>query len=256
MTVKIDRPSILVAYRIAEKRILFLDFDGTLVPFSDLPGNSKLDEEVRTIIINLSLDQKNHIYIISGRDRGFLTKQFIGLRVGLIAEHGFRIKESDGNWLPGNPVDNTWKKTVKTLFHEFSNLYPGSFTEEKESSIAYHYRTAGKKAGSKVISVIRKEFLILKQQYPGLELLDGNKVVEIKPSNYNKGRIASAILRAGNFDFIMAAGDDLTDESLFSEIAPGSFTIKIGHSLTCARYYIRDQKKFIKFLKELAQEVN
>jgi len=249
MTMKIDKPLILRAYKQAQKRILFLDYDGTLVPFSDLPGDSKLGIEIRNILLKLSLDLKNHIYIISGRDRGFLTNQFKGIHAGLIAEHGFLIKEADGVWHKTASIYKTWKKTVKMLFQDFTDIYAGSFIEEKESSVAYHYRTADKDVGKKLKPVIRKQFLILQNECPGLELLDGNQVFEIKLIAINKGRTANTILRRENPDFIMAAGDDQTDEHLFAELSHNAFTIKIGAPPTRARYYITGQKKFIEFLK-------
>lgn len=251
---KIDRPLVLEAYRNAEKRILFLDYDGTLVPFSDLPDDSKLDEDVRGIIINLSLNLKNRVYIISGRDKGFLNNQFNGISVGLIAEHGFLIKEISGEWIQPILIDTNWKNDVIDLFHKISVTYPGSFIEQKEASIAYHYRTAGSDMESKIRFLIKKGFIKLKQQYHGLELLDGDKVMEIKPEFYNKGHTASSILHNGNFDFILAAGDDLTDERLFAELPANAFSIKMGLLPTNARYCISSQKKFIEFLFEL-QEV-
>jgi len=249
MTMELNRTLILKAYKKAKKRILFLDYDGTLVPFSDLPRDSKLGKEIRNILINLSQDQKNRIYIISGRDRVFLTNQFRGLQIGLIAEHGYLVKEADRDWQMTVSLDNTWKITFSKLFQEFSLLYPGSFIEEKESSVAYHFRTADKKVGSKVRPDIRKYLIILQQQYPRLELLDGNKVYEIKPESFNKGKTASAILRKENFDFILAAGDDLTDEHLFAEFPHKAFTIKVGSPPTLAQFYISGQNEFIEFLK-------
>jgi trehalose 6-phosphate synthase/phosphatase len=253
MSVIIDRSPIIEAYRKSEKRILFLDYDGTLVSFSDLPENSILGEEVRSIVIKLTSDPRNHIYIISGRDKEFLARQFSGIRTGLIAEHGYLRKETDGEWISSTLLPGTWKNAVMKFFQEFSLRYPGTFIEEKESSVAYHYRTAVYDLSGKISNGMRQTFLVLQQQYPGLELLVGNKVMEIKPESFNKGRTAHEILRNGQFDFIMAAGDDLTDENLFAELPQPSFTIKIGLPPTSARYYISSQKKFIGFLKELQQ---
>jgi trehalose 6-phosphate synthase/phosphatase len=254
MNSNFDRPLIFGTYKNAERRILFFDYDGTLVPFSNLPEKSELGNEVRQIIVSLSYDQKNTIYIISGRKKDFLERQFLGIRTGLIAEHGFMVKEIDGGWKSTIPVNEAWKKDARDLLQNFAVRHPGSFIEEKESSIAYHYRTAGKNAGIRVRPVIRRHFQALRHQYPYLELLEGNKVTEIKPESYNKGSVATSILRNGSFDFVMAAGDDLTDEQLFSVFTHDCFTIKIGKEPTCARYRFSNQEKFIGFLKELQKQ--
>jgi trehalose 6-phosphate synthase/phosphatase len=241
-------------FKKAVKRLLFLDYDGTLVPFHDLPEDSKLSETVKNLLISMSKGNRNQIYIISGRDKEFLDKQFNGLNVGLIAEHGFALKENNGDWVEPFSINGIWKGDVKNLFSEFTKMFPRSFIEEKESSIAYHYRTAGKEAEIKARPAIRDNFTRIKEMYPGLELLDGDNVIEIKPDNYNKGRVAADIIRKGNFDFILAAGDDITDERLFSGLPKEAFTIKIGCFPSSARYFIPTQKEFVQFLSELQGE--
>ena len=250
MTIQPDRTLILSAYRNADKRILFLDYDGTLVPFCDCPGDSEMGIEVRSILSNLSEDCRNTLYIISGRNKDFLSEQFAGIKAGLIAEHGFLVKKAGGKWTRPLDVSATWKPDVSMLFHEFSSRYAGTFLEEKESSVAFHYRTAGQEIGNKIRPAVRAKFALLKNQYPKLELMDGNNVLEIKPEDFNKGFVATSIITEGDFDFILAAGDDLTDESLFSGITPEAFTLKIGSSPTAARFRIPTQPEFIGFLKE------
>lgn len=242
------------AYRKAKKRILFLDYDGTLVPFRDRPEDSILGKTVRSIIQKLTLPSQNHVYIISGRDKDFLAQQFSGIPAGLIAEHGFLVREAGGDWRYTVSVNNNWKEAINGIFDAFKPLFPGTFVEEKESSLVYHYRTAAEDEGDRIRSMIRTEFLTLQQRFPDLELLDGEKVIEIKPRNFSKGYAASTIIRGGTYDFILAAGDDITDESLFAELGRNSFTIKIGLNSTCARYHLPDQAQFICFLEELASQ--
>lgn len=247
----LNRKFIFEAYRNASERILFLDYDGTLVPFHDIPGDSIMGTRLRDVITDLTRDPRNLIYIISGRDREFLVRQFSGIRIGLIAEHGFLVKEEEGNWAYTVPVDTRWKKEILRLFRDYTDMFPGTFTEEKESSIAFHYRMASKDTGTKVRPSIGKQFLTVQDQYPELELLDGEYVIEIKPRSFDKGRIAGTILTAHNVDFIMAAGDDLTDERLFAVLGKDAVTIKIGLNPTCARFYLPDQEEFIRFLEDL-----
>jgi|WetSurMetagenome_2_1015567.scaffolds.fasta_scaffold76161_2 trehalose 6-phosphate synthase/phosphatase len=251
MAAPIDIPAIVGAYRTAEKRILFLDYDGTLVPFCDVPGESVMGEEVRRIITALTLDRKNTIFIISGRDRNFLSERFQGINIGLIAEHGFLVREPHGEWQEVNPAYKEWKGTALNLFNGIALQYPGAFIEEKESSVAFHYRNAGPDAAVRVPGEIQQKFVVLCQAFPELELLDGNMVSEVKPVNFNKGSTAESILKRDRFDFVMAAGDDQTDEQLFHGTGQGSFTIKVGQSHSIAMYNVLNQRMFINFLKKL-----
>ena len=88
-------------YQNAGQRILFLDYDGTLVSFAKYPELATIDKNTLEIIKMLSCDPKNQIVIISGRGKDFLEKQFSGVNVTLVAEHGYFIKRT-GEKLEGN----------------------------------------------------------------------------------------------------------------------------------------------------------
>ena len=250
-----DGSPITEAYRTASRRILFLDYDGTLVPFNDRPGKSKLPPQVRDLLGILANDSRNMIFIISGRAREFLDRQFRGLGVGLVAEHGYRYREPGRKWSPGGPLSTGWRIPILETFRELTGRFPGSFIEEKESSVAYHFRTAGVHIEQKVLPVIRESFGEIHKRYTDLEKLEGHKIVEIKSRLYNKGSIASELASREPYDFILAAGDDVTDETLFTGLAPDAFTIKIGSPKTSARFRTGNPEGFIDFLGELTRAV-
>src|SRR5699024_10728338 len=71
-----------------------------------------------------------------------------------------------------------------------------------------------------------------------LTVLNGNKVIEIKSSSVNKGRAAAYLLSKKDYGFVMAIGDDWTDEYMFEEVPEDSYSIKVGYQKTKAKYYI------------------
>jgi trehalose 6-phosphate synthase/phosphatase len=251
MTLPIERHSVFESYRIAQSRILFLDYDGTLVPLIDIPERSELAAKTRDTIQLLSSDPGNQVYIISGRDRSFLLSQFNGTGTGLIAEHGLWLKKNHGRWIRTVPVDTRWKKQVGELLRAFSLKYPGTFIETKENSVVFHFRTSEKSFENRERKIFRELFTALQRKHPGIELLEGNHILEVKPAGYNKGTAAEKIIRSGKFDFILAAGDDFTDENLFSGLPEGAFTIKIGMSESSALFRTADQGEFIRFMRQL-----
>jgi trehalose 6-phosphate synthase/phosphatase len=85
----------------------------------------------------------------------------------------------------------------------------------------------------------------------GLQLLPGNKVVEIKNIEINKGKAVMNFVQEGEYDFIMAFGDDFTDEDIFKALPPSAITIKVGESVSAARFYTGDFRDVRNFLHDL-----
>ncbi|MGN6567651.1 MAG: bifunctional alpha,alpha-trehalose-phosphate synthase (UDP-forming)/trehalose-phosphatase, partial [Flavipsychrobacter sp.] len=77
-----------VRYMYAQKRLLFLDYDGTLVPFTRRPEDAFPDTEVLRTLERLGNDIKNNVVVISGRDKATLDKWLGHLPLNIVAEHG------------------------------------------------------------------------------------------------------------------------------------------------------------------------
>jgi len=82
-----------------------------------------------------------------------------------------------------------------------------------------------------------------------LSVLKGNKVIEIKSSSVNKGRAASRLLTANEYDFIFCIGDDWTDEYMFQELPETAYTVKVGFVKTAAKYYVKNPDEVRDVLK-------
>jgi trehalose 6-phosphate synthase/phosphatase len=85
----------------------------------------------------------------------------------------------------------------------------------------------------------------------GLAVVEGNKVVEIKNAAVNKGRAAGNWLSKGNWDFILALGDDRTDEDLFEVLPQDAYSIKVGLGPSKSRYNLTSQKDALPLLTKL-----
>ena len=233
-----DSKLIETAYKKAQKRVLFLDYDGTLIGYKPRPEQAKPDDELRDLLLKLVNDQKNTVVIISGRERNNLEKWFGRLNLHIIASHGLWIKHPGQEWIMTIPLDNTWKESVRHILQLYTDRIPGSFIEEKEYSLAWHYRQCDPGIITVKLTEV-KETLLSMIQSATLELLEGNKVLEIKDNRFNKGIGASAFIQNQNYDFIFAVGDDFTDEDMFSALPPEAFTVKIGLGNTNARYFLK-----------------
>jgi len=83
-------------------------------------------------------------------------------------------------------------------------------------------------------------------------VLHGKKVIEVKCSGVSKGRTVLRPLSSQGFKFILAIGDDLTDESMFRVLPKWAYTIRVGLEPSFARFNLPSQSEVLSLLKELA----
>jgi trehalose 6-phosphate synthase/phosphatase len=240
---------ILLQYRNADRRVLFLDYDGTLVSFAKYPELAVIDKRTLGIIKRLADDPKNQVVIISGRDMDFLEKQFPGVNVSMVAEHGYFIKKYGKDWETSFNTDIQWKDTVMPILTEYVSRCNGTFIEEKRGSIAWHYRNADSDFAQLRLHELRDDLSEIIRHKTEFEILEGNKVLEIKSGKYDKGQAVNTLMKNEHFDFILAAGDDKTDEYVFKALPESACTIRVSSSPSVAKYNVHDFSLFIKLLE-------
>jgi trehalose 6-phosphate synthase/phosphatase len=242
---------IFTNYKDAKSRILFLDYDGTLVSFTKYPELATIDKSTLSIIKKLSADPLNKIVIISGRNKEFLEKQFTGVFVTLVAEYGYFVKPAGKEWESTMTADLKWKETVMPILIEYVSRCNGTFIEEKTGSIAWHYRNADSDFAQLRLHELRDDLAEIIRHKTNFEILEGNKVLEIKSCKYDKGQAALSLMKDEQFDFILAAGDDSTDEFLFKVMPSYAYSIRVGLSPSLAKYNIPDYTSLVKLLNKL-----
>jgi trehalose 6-phosphate synthase/phosphatase len=237
------------AYNSSSNRILFFDYDGTLAPIVADPSKAIVSAETKKLIMDLA--KRDTVIIISGRDKNFLHDLFHDLPVHIIAEHGALIKTKESaEWILNEAYEENWKDSIRPILDIYAKRCPGAFVEEKETSLAWHYRTAEDKEyalrRAQELTWQLKSFI---QPELNLQIIEGNKVIEVKKTAFNKGTAARGFVEKGNYDFILAIGDDTTDEDMFEALPDTSYTIKIGDDLSAARNHIKNQQEVFHLLK-------
>ncbi len=231
----------------SEDRLIFLDYDGTLVGFNPNPEESKPDAELREILSKLTADKKNKIVIISGRDKETLFKWMGDYKLQFVAEHGAWIRENGGNFKTITKIDDSWKEEILPVLEDYVNRTPGSFIEHKDYSLVWHYRKVETGLGE-----VRTRELTSHLKYitgnRDLQVMEGDKVIEVKNSLINKGKGAAYLLDKNKSDFIMACGDDTTDEDTFMAMPKSGITIKVGSSASAAKYSVTSYTEIRKLL--------
>jgi trehalose 6-phosphate synthase/phosphatase len=241
---------IAIRYMYGTKRLIFLDYDGTMVPFYKQVNAAIPDNELLELLQVLSSDPNNTVVITSGRDYHTLDAWLGQLPVDMIAEHGAWYKDHGKIWRHRKDLNNTWKHEIRHMMEVYSGRTPGASIEEKSYSLAWHYRRAEEGLGSMRV----QELMADVKHYTadqGLQILQGDKVLEIKSISVNKGKAAQRWLDKKDYDFTMAIGDDHTDEDTFKAMPEDAITIKVGKNISAATYFLNSHIEVRALLREL-----
>ena len=239
-------------YRRSRNRLLLLDYDGTLMPFVSNPEKAVPDQNLISILKKLSGIKENEVFLISGRSSSWLETNFGFLPLNLVAEHGARHRRKTGEWFTEAQTHNEWKEQVHNILDIYVRKCPSSFVEEKEFSLVWHYRDADIEVGKLRAFELCSE-LIEYIHNRHLQILMGNKIVEVKQSGINKGKIIAQLLSESEYDYILAVGDDRTDEDMFKVLndKQNSYTIKVGPEASYAQYNLHTPHMVLTLLEDL-----
>jgi len=241
---------IIEQYYDASKRSILLDYDGTLAPFTRIPSLAMPQEELLNVLQQLTGDSKNEVTIISGRDADTLDNWLGDLPLHLVAEHGAFIKLKGGEWEQQSTILPEWKDQIRPILQLFVTRCAGSFIEEKRNTMVWHYRNTHPDLGFMRSRELMNNLLQLTAN-SALQVIDGNKVLEVRLKGFDKGITALKLIKAEEPDFILCMGDDTTDEDMFKVLKGKAFTIKIGLGATAADHNIRSQQSVLPILSKL-----
>jgi len=242
-----ETAEICAAFAKTEDRLVFLDYDGTLAPFHDNPADARPDEELKYLLRELG--KHATVVLLSGRDHFTMEEWFGDTDVHLIAEHGIWHRKKKV-WKKVREISTAWKADIHPLLSHYVERTPGAFIEEKPFSLVFHYRRA-----DSWLAEIRAPQLINALSPVcndlGLNVLDGNKVIEVRIPGIDKGSAAHKWLSGKNWEFIMAVGDDRTDEDMFAVMPEQAYTIKVGAQTSMARMRIKSCEKVRELLQHM-----
>ncbi|EYF06907.1 bifunctional alpha,alpha-trehalose-phosphate synthase (UDP-forming)/trehalose-phosphatase [Chondromyces apiculatus] len=243
--------ALVTSLRAAPSLVLFLDYDGTLVPFAPTPEKAVPDAELLTLLRALSERPRTRVHVVSGRSQKDLERFFGDLPIALHGEHGLWSRSAPGeDWQRRIDPPTAWREHVRPIFELFASRTPGSLVEDKASSLAWHYRMADPGFGAVQAKELRLHLGALLSNQP-VEILQGHKVVEIRVQGVNKGSIVQPALSGDEGEAALAIGDDQTDEDLFAALPPHGTAVHVGPSDSRAPHRIADQKAVRRLLHRL-----
>jgi len=237
----------------ARNRLLLLDFDGPLMPFSPEPDQAGRDTGMSRILNKLAADENTEVVILSGRSRKILESRMGNLNCSLVAEHGSWIRKEPGTgWQRLGRISVNGIEQLKSIFRDYEIRVPGSLIEEKEYGMAWHYQKADPELGS----LRANELFDYLSEYlanTDLHVIQGNRMIEVCSSAAGKGKAVSTWLSAKEWDFILALGDAWTDEDLFKAVPSEAYSIKLSYGPSQARFYLESPHSMEELLLQLSR---
>ena len=233
-------------FRDATRRILALDYDGTLRELEPTPQAATPSAALSALLERLGRSPGVETWIVSGRDVRFLEQHLGALPIGFVAEHGAFARfpgETEIRALFEPPAED-WKALVRPLLEDASDRLLGSLVEDKPLGIAWHYRATEPESAAWQAHELYQHLSEILADEP-LEVLRGSKVIEIRPAGVTKARGLARALRREHDDrsvvapdeLLIVAGDDVTDESLFRGF-PQALSILVGDRSSWASYRV------------------
>jgi trehalose 6-phosphate synthase len=196
------------------------DLDGTLIPFAPTPEEARPDPELLELLGSLAALPGLRVVIVSGRPHRVLEHYFSDPSLWLVAEHGAWCR-GEGAWQPTIDLDVGPVNALADQLESLAKDHPGARVERKTWSATLHYRQVRShdRASLAVETSVAIDAFLAK--HPSFERLDGNQVIEVRPSSARKSLAVGWTRRQVGPDVrIVAMGDDLTDEHLFAALGP------------------------------------
>ena len=247
-----QRTRLVSEYKAAKRRLIILDYDGTIKPFTSshsvAAGRPPL--HLTLLLARLTQRRSTQLAVVSGRPAKALTTWFRGLRIDLAAEHGARVRRR-GKWKQLPNTLSPARADVLRILQRYTDSTPGSEIEEKDYALTWHYRNVLPEQAYNRAVKLRQE--LLQTIDPAIASVHmGNKVVEVKQKNVNKGVVVDELISEYKPDFILCIGDDYTDEDMFQAVGDQGYTFKVGSGETAATYRVNGVEDVIALLEKLA----
>ncbi len=231
----------------AEKLVLMLDYDGTLVPMAEAPGLAVPDAELLELLRALAGCPHTTVHVVSGRTQQSLDAWLGELPLGLHAEHGLWHRPSGGQWTMSAVAPGAWRAHARAVLEEWTQVTPGSLIEDKTLGLAWHYRMTDPEFGLAQANELKLHLSDQLSNAP-VEVLHGAMVVELRPHGVNKGNAMPAVDAQ---TLVLAMGDDTTDEDLFAALPPSGVSVAVGAGPLSAQLRAPDHRSVRELLRRI-----
>ncbi len=236
--------------RAADRRLVLLDYDGTLVPFAPVPELASPDQELLELLDQLARTPGTEVHVVTGRSRSSIETWLGSLPIGLHTEHGLATRTPQGAWQTDAGAAAPWLDQAVEILAGVARKTPGALVEVKTCSAAFHFRRTEPSLAAARLREAREALGPIVASSDA-ELLEGHAVLEVRRRGVHKGLIARNLASAYEAGEIVAVGDDRTDEDMFAALPDSAVTIRVGRGASTARYRVADPATLRQLLRAL-----
>ena len=226
---------------------LFLDLDGTLLEFAETPGGVVVPARLHDLLLALRTRFDGALAILSGRPLADIDA-LLGLHdLAAAGIHGSDWRDHAGS-RENTPVASSSLDGVRQHLERAPDRTANLRVEDKGVALALHYRHCPE-AAPHAESLAQE---LLRIAGSGFALQHGNRVIELRPADADKGSALKRFMSGASFRGRKPwmVGDDFTDESAFvqANADDGESVIVGSRRPTAARCALRDPAAVLDWL--------
>ena len=230
--------------------LVALDFDGVLSPIVPVPSDARPLPGSAEAVRALAAAPDTFVVLVSGRGLADLAAvSGLGEPVGLVGSHGGEfgpgLADSDAALL--TDAQQALKEKLALALAELADTETGVALEHKPAGVAVHVRGAAPEVAERVLAAVREG----PASWPEVDPTEGKAVIDLAVVQVSKGAAVERLRERLGADAVFFAGDDVTDETVFTRLRPGDVGVKVGPGETAARFRVDGPEELGEVLRAL-----
>lgn len=235
----------------AKKRLLLLDYDGTLAPFRVQRDQAFPYTGVSELLSEICNDRLSRVVIISGRAiQDLVPLLHINPLPEIWGSHGWEHLTDSGDYVIAS-LDEHTRQALSQAKEHINSLELTKYCEQKPVSLALHWRGLSSEIADSIKAQIIDYGQNLKKS-SSLKVHDFDGGIEIRVDGKDKGTAVNSIIEGLEEDAVIAyLGDDKTDEDAFKALSRKGLSVLVREQLrrpTYADVWIKPPEELIEFL--------
>jgi trehalose 6-phosphate phosphatase len=232
--------------------LVALDFDGVLSPIVAVPSDARPLPESAAAVRALAEAPDTTVVLVSGRALADLAAvSGFTEPVRMIGSHGGELGPGlvDGDTAVLTDEQRALREKLSLALTDLVEGAPGVTLEHKPAGVAVHVRNAAPEVGARILEAVQTG----PGSWEGIDSTPGKEVVDLAVLQVTKGSAIEALRERLGVERVFFAGDDRTDETVFTTLRAGDVGIKVGDGESAAGHRVADPVELAGVLAALAE---